>query len=94
MKKWEAEKKLQQIIESESGTTACNPDPTVTLSWFWENRFLPLQVQWRGSTRVVLDAIFRNHVLSEFGSVRLEAVKRFDLQAHLNALRVNTRSRL
>jgi len=86
MKKWEAEKKLQQIIERESGTTACNPDPTVTLSWFWENRFLPLQVQWRGSTRVVLEVIFRNHVLSQFGSIRLEALKRFDLQTHLNTL--------
>ena len=74
LKKWEAEKKLEQIIERESATTAFRPDPTVTLSWFWENRFLPLQVRWRESTRVVLEAIFKNHVLPQFGDTTMESL--------------------
>jgi integrase len=86
LKKWQAAKKLQEIIDRESAGTAFRPEPNATLSWFWESRFLPLQLQWRDSTRVVLVAIFNKHVLSKFGESRLDSLKRFDLQTHLNTL--------
>lgn len=51
LRKWEAQNKLKQIIDRETGGPVATPDSEVTLRWFWENRFLPLQAHWRESTR-------------------------------------------
>jgi integrase len=86
MRKFQAEKKLKEIIEREVGEGTARPDETVTLNWFWENRFIPLQAHWRDSTRLVLLNVMKRHFLSKFGGVRLCHLNRFDLQKHLNDL--------
>jgi integrase len=86
LRKWEAEKKLKEIIESETGTVTAKPDLNVTLSWFWHNRFLPLQVGWRDSTRNAVIYTMDRHVLPAFGKVPIANLRRFDLQTYLNKL--------
>ena len=86
LRKWEAEKKLREIIERETGKASDKPDSNVTLRWFWENRFLPLQVGWRDSTRAAVLFTMDQHVLPVFGDVVLANLRRFDLQTHLNRL--------
>lgn len=86
LRKWEAENKLKEIIARDARVLEAKPDDTVTLSWFWKHRFLPLKSAWRVSTRVVIEAVVRKHVLSKFGDLPLKDIKRFDLQAHLNSL--------
>src|SRR5437867_462715 len=39
MKKWEAEAKLQDVIDKETAGTNVQPSPVYTLHWFWENRY-------------------------------------------------------
>lgn len=86
LRRREAEQKLRATIEKVVGKSGAKPDETVTLAWFWENRFLPLQTRWRTSTRVVLRVVVRRHLLANFGNKRLCDLKRFDLQTHLNEL--------
>jgi integrase len=86
LRKWEAEKKLKEIIERETGKSTAKPDPAATLRWFWEHRFLPLQVGWRDSTRSAVVYTMKRHVLPEFGDVSLDKIRRFDLQTYLNKL--------
>jgi hypothetical protein len=64
MKKWEAERELQKVIEKETGGNApARPDDTVTFEWFWQNRFLPLnQGKWRLSTNDTVLSVMRHHV--------------------------------
>src|SRR5262249_23849835 len=59
---------------------------TVTLNWFWENRFIPLQSHWRDSTRLVLLNVMKRHFFNRFGEVRLCDLNRFELQKRLNDL--------
>lgn len=42
LKKWEAEQKLQQIIQAETGDGTPRPDSSVTFGWFWESRYKPM----------------------------------------------------
>jgi hypothetical protein len=85
LRKWEAEK-LKEIIERETGTLTAKPDLNVTLSWFWQNRFLPLQVGWRDSTRNAVIYTMDRQVLPAFGNVPVANLRRFDLQTYLNNL--------
>ena len=86
LRKREAESKLRDIIDRETGVTATKPDPDVSLRWFWEKRFLPLQVGWRDSTRSAVLLTMNCHVLPTFGDVPLAKLQRFDLQTHLNKI--------
>jgi len=86
LRKWEAQNKLKQIIDRETGGPVARPDSEVTLRWFWENRFLPLQVHWRESTREGVLFMMNRYVLPKFGDMALANLRRFDLQTHLNAL--------
>ncbi|MCU1325434.1 MAG: integrase family protein [Bryobacterales bacterium] len=86
LRKGEAEKKLRQIIERATGTVTARPDENVSFRWFWENRFLPLQVGWRDSTRAAVLYTLNRHVLPAFGDTPLARLTRFDLQGHLNRL--------
>lgn len=85
LKKFEAEQKLREIISREVGGGTARQDDTVSLEWFWKNRFLPLKT-WRRSTNDVVEYIMTNHVLPRFGSTRLCDLRKFDLQSHLNKL--------
>jgi hypothetical protein len=86
LRKSEAEKKLKQIIECETGKSAGKADSNVTLRWFCENRFLPMQVGWRDSTRGAIVFTMNWYVLPVSGDVSLAKLRRFDLQIHLNKL--------
>ena len=86
LRKWQAETKLKEIIERETGSGTAKADPNVSLQWFWENRFLPMQVSWRDSTRSAIKFTLERHVLPVFGEVPLARLRRFDLQMHLNKL--------
>src|SRR5262249_16883597 len=86
LRKWQAERKLKDLIEREGRTTVARPDSSVTFGWFWGTRFLPLQAGWRNSTRVGIKAIMKKHVLPAFGEMSLEKLNRFELQKHLNDL--------
>ncbi|MCU1330590.1 MAG: site-specific integrase [Bryobacterales bacterium] len=86
LKKWEAEKKLKAIIDREMTEGHAPPDATMTLRQFWNERFLPLEVRWRQSTRAVIEIVFTKHVLEKFGAKPLDEIKRFELQTHLNSL--------
>jgi hypothetical protein len=53
MKKWDAEKKLMEIIEKETSGGSVQPSPIYTLEWFWQNRYRPLKEPvWKPSSRV------------------------------------------
>ena len=85
-KKWEAKKELLQIIEKDLGPQQeTKADPSITLRWFWENRFLPLQ-DWRRSQRETVGYIMKNHVLQRFGGVRLSDISKFDVEVFLKSL--------
>src|SRR5262249_28049524 len=79
LRKWEAENKLKAVIARETGgQRSAKPDPTVSLKWFWESRFLPLKVGWRDSTRSAVLFTMERHVLPAFGNVELSNLRRFD----------------
>jgi integrase len=86
MRRREADQKLKAMIAKAAGQASARPDDTVTLEWFWQNRFLPLQTRWRDSTRISLEVLIRKHLLRKFGDTRLCDLKRFDLQSHVNTL--------
>ena len=51
MKKWEAQKKLQEIIDKEANSAKVTPSPTCTMRWFWEKRYRPLkEPTWKVSS--------------------------------------------
>jgi integrase len=85
MRKFEAEKKLREIIAREVGGGTARPDDTVSFEWFWTNQFLPLKT-WRRSTKDAVVYVMKKHVLPRFGEVRLCDLRKFDLQTHLNKL--------
>jgi len=85
MNHFQAEQQLRQIVMRRAGGAAARPKNSVSLEWFWVNRFLPLQ-GWCASMRSVVGYVMINHLLPELGTVRLCDIQRFDLQAHLNEL--------
>src|SRR5438093_536775 len=86
MKKWEAERKLRDIIErvTKSDPKSPLPDPSKSFEWFWKFRFLPLKSEWRPSTKQSIVSVMQNQVLPQFGSVGIGDIAKFDLQVHLN----------
>jgi integrase len=86
LRRRDAVQKLRDQIAKAVGQSSARPDDTVTLAWFWANRFLPMQTRWRDSTRIVLVVVVSKHLLNKFGESRLCDLKRFDLQSHLNEL--------
>lgn len=85
MRKFEAQKKLREIISRENGSGGARSDDTVSFEWFWTNRFLPMKT-WRRSTRDTVVYVMKHHVFPRFGEVRICDLRKFDLQTHLNKL--------
>ena len=80
MRKWEAEKRLQEIIYKENGPTAPKADSDVTFGWFWQWRYLPMR---SGSLRRSSKAGLRQigaHLLPEFGKVPLSKIDKLQCQ--------------
>jgi integrase len=88
MKKWEAEKLLQQIIDKATDDPArATPSPVYSLKWFWENRYKPIKEStWKVSSRKRTVGFIENYVIGSFGEKTLAELNRFDLQTHLNKL--------
>src|SRR5689334_16765788 len=84
-----ATKKLQaqqvrEFVARKAGNVD-RPDNSVSLEWFWANRFLPLQT-WCVAMRSVFGYVIINHLLPQLGPLRLCDIHQFDLQAHLDEL--------
>jgi len=87
MKKWEAEKKLQEIIDKSTDVSALKPSPACTLKWFWEQRNRPLkEPTWKVSSAQRLASNIERYVIAPFADVPVTDLNRFDLQRHLNRL--------
>ncbi len=93
LKKWEAEKKLQEIIDKETSAKVL-PSPDKTLRWFWADRFLPMkEPHWKASSRPKTVRFVERYVLGApwgkrgtLGDVPLGEITRFDLQMKINEL--------
>ncbi len=87
MKKWEAERRLQAIIDKESVGTNAEPFAVCTLRWFWENRYRPLkEPSWKPSSRRRTAQFIEHYVIAPFGDIPLKQLTRFNIQTHLNNL--------
>ena len=87
VRKWEAQRELERIIERETGTRDARPDETVSLEWFVRERYLPMREgSWRESTKTTNTDLLKHHVLGPLGEYRLCDLDKFVLQRHLNAL--------
>ena len=76
---------LLKIIAREINGDDLQPDDSVSLEWFWANRFLPKQT-WRGSMQSIVGYVMVSHLLPGLGTVRLCDLQTFDLQAQLGPL--------
>jgi hypothetical protein len=85
MTQFQAEQKLREIVMRAFGESVGLPDGSVSLEWFWANRFLPLQT-WCASMRSVVGYVMISYLLPEFGTIRLCDIQKFHLQAHLDEL--------
>lgn len=92
MKKWEAEKKLEQIAATANGSggkagLALLADDSVTFAWFVEERYLPMRRgRWRTATRKSTEFEIKRYLSGRFGSVPLRELDPFQLQIWLNKL--------
>lgn len=76
---------LLEIIGREINGDDLQPDDSVSLEWFWANRFLPKQT-WRGSMQSIVGYVMVGHLLPRLGTQRLCDLQKFDLQAQLAPL--------
>ena len=87
MKKWEAEKALQAIIDKEAGGVNVKPSPAYTFGWFWEERYRPLkEPTWKPSSAPKMVWFIDNYVAKPFHDTPLGEMNRFAIQSHLNGL--------
>lgn len=83
MTKTQARDKLRSRIVQDLGITA---DSRVTLSWFIDNRWLPLhESTWRDSTKAVNRELLR-YVRDRFGSTPIESIDGVEMQSWLAEL--------
>ena len=87
MKKWEAEKVLQDLIDKEAGGANVQPSPAYTFGWFWEQRYRPLkEPTWKPSSAPKMVWFIDNYIAKPFYDTRLGEMNRFAIQSHLNGL--------
>jgi hypothetical protein len=89
MDKGQAKAKLRGIIARE--TRDVPPAPvSVTLRWFYENRFLPQkEEQWKVTSRPKTKRFIEHYLLKRFGDTLLADLGKFTLQTYLNELAPN-----
>ncbi len=91
MTKFEAERKLQEVIAAENGSNSKQSIPnaaSITLKWFVQERHLPMMT-CRETTRKTTAYEIRRYILEKFGDCQLDSLGLFELQTHLNALSKN-----
>jgi integrase len=87
MKKWEAQKKLEEIISKATDPALAKPSPACTVLWFWEQRFRPLkEPTWKVSSAPKMVYFIGRYIVEPFAQTSLADLNRFDLQKHLNDL--------
>lgn len=77
MRKSEAEKKLQEIVDRAANTDEppVYLSPEHTLRWFWEERYRPMkEPQWKISSRPKTIRFFDQYILPAFGDVPLDQI--------------------
>jgi len=89
MDKGEARGKLREIIARE--TKNLPPVPiSVSLRWFYENRFLPQkEQQWKVTSWPKTKRFIENYLLKRFGDILLGDLDKFTLQTYLNEMAPN-----
>jgi integrase len=86
MTKSQARDKLQGLI-FKATKEGVAPTDKVTLSWFWENRFLPMREgRWELSTRSAVRCDWDNYIKPKLENIPLRRFDKFSLQTHLNDL--------
>jgi integrase len=87
MKKWEAQSKLQEIIDKSTDGSTLNPSPACTFRWFWEQRYRPLkEPTWKASSAPKMVYAISRYIVQPFADVPLAELTRFELQKHLNSM--------
>jgi integrase len=86
MKKWEAEKALQALIDRDAVGNV-RPSPAYTFGWFWEQRYRPLkEPTWKASSAPKMVWFIDNYIAKPFYDTPLGEMNRFSIQSHLNGL--------
>jgi integrase len=89
MTKGDAKAKLREIIARETKNVAPCP-PSITLNWFYENRFLPQkEQQWKVTSRPKTKRFIKNYLLKPLGDTLLADLDKFRLQVFINELAPN-----
>ncbi|MGH9615898.1 MAG: tyrosine-type recombinase/integrase [Acidobacteriaceae bacterium] len=88
MRKFEAERRLQEVIrKANESPDKVVDDRTVTFGWFLEERYFPVKRgRWRPATKRTAEYEIRRHLLSRFKEKPMCEVTYFDLQLVLNQL--------
>lgn len=87
IRKGEATKKLQAIIDREANGKVAAPSADVTLEWFFTERCVPIWRQnWKASNAASMEYIIRRYAVEPFAKTPLGSIDRFALQIHANEL--------
>ena len=88
--KWEAAKKLEEIIRRENGggsTGFLKADESVTFGWFVRERYLPMRSgSWRPATKAKTEFEIKKYLVEKFADVPLSKIGTFEIQMQLNNL--------
>ena len=88
--KWEAAKKLEEIIlrENGSGNTAfLKADDSVTFEWFVRERYLPMRSgSWRPATKAKTEYEINRYLVEKFADAPISMIGTFEIQIQLNNL--------
>ncbi len=87
MTKAQARRKLQDIVDRETGNPHAKPDDSLTFEWFWKNRYKPVKAKsLKASSRYHLVWLVEKHLMPRFGQRPLGDITRFELQSYLQEL--------
>jgi len=91
LRKWEAEEKLQTIVQEENGKSVAGfiskADDSVTFGWFVTEKYIPMRCgQWRPATKQKTEFEIDKYLVGSFKNVPIRDLGLFELQVLLNKL--------
>lgn len=92
LRKYEAEKKLAEIVRRENGKAGPGgpvrqADDSVTFGWFVKEKYLPIRRgRWRPATKEKTEFEINKYLVREFENAPLRTIGLFELQKLLNDL--------
>jgi integrase len=91
LRKWEAQEKLQTIVQEENGKGISSfvpkADDSVTFGWFVKEKYIPMRRgRWRPATQQKTEFEIGKYLVENFESVPIREIGLFELQVHLNKL--------